>query len=143
MKREERDTVLALSESPGMISDDDRGFFVKLGKRIAELRRRKALTQTKLAEELDVSQKTVNAFEHGTRRVPVSLLPALAEKLDVTIEEIVSGVGAAPRKLGKRGPRSRIEEQMELIRSLPRSKQKFVIDMIDTVLAQADRASNG
>ena len=124
-----------------MISDDERRFFMKLGKRMAELRNRQAFTQTQLAEKLDLSQGAVNAFEHGTRRVPVSLLPDLAQALDVSVEELVAS-GAVPRKAAKRGPISKIEQQMELIRRLPRAKQKLIIDMLDGVLGQPDRASN-
>lgn len=126
-----------------MISDDQRSFFIELGKRIAELRQRHALTQTRLAEVLEVSQPTINAFEHGSRRVPVSLLPELAAALDVSIEELISGTsGTVSRRIGKRGPTSKLERQMELIRRLPRARQKIIIDMLDGVLSHADRASN-
>lgn len=126
-----------------MISDDQRSFFIELGKRIAELRQRHALTQTRLAEVLEVSQPTINAFEHGSRRVPVSLLPELAAALDVSIEELISGTsGTMSRRIGKRGPTSKLERQMELIRRLPRARQKIIIDMLDGVLSHADRASN-
>ncbi len=140
MKRRNGGIVLGLIEVQGMISDDERGFFVKLGKRLAELRHRQGLTQMQLADKIGVAHQSLNAFEHGTRRVPVSLLPTLARALETTIEELV--VGDAPRRLGTRGPRSRIEQQVELIRQLPRAKQKFVVDMIDTVLAQAERAND-
>lgn len=141
MKREEHVNVLARSEKPGMISDEERSFFVRLGKRIAELRNRQALTQTQLAEMLEVSQKSINAFEHGVRRLPVSLLPELAGALDVSIEELIAGTAA--RKSRKRGPLSKIDQQMDQIRRLPRARQKLVMDMLDGVLAHADRASNG
>lgn len=140
MKLEDRGNVLALATRPDVISDDDRRYFLRLGKRIAELRNRQALTQTQLAEVLEVSQKSINAFEHGVRRLPVSLLPPLAQALDVSIEELVAD--DAPRKAGKRGPLSKIEQQMDLIRRLPRARQKIIIDMLDGVLSHAERASN-
>jgi DNA-binding XRE family transcriptional regulator len=37
-----------------------------------------AITQMQLAETLGVSQQTMNAYEMGHRRVPVSALPRLA-----------------------------------------------------------------
>lgn len=140
MKQEDRGNVLALSTESGVISDDDRSYFLRLGKRIAQLRNRQALTQTQLAEVLEVSQKSINAFEHGVRRLPVSLLPPLAQALDVSIEDLVAD--GAPRKTGKRGPLSKIEQQMDLIRRLPRARQKIIIDMLDGVLSHAERASN-
>lgn len=123
-----------LIRGPGAITDDDRVFFVKLGARIAALRQEHGLTQAQLAAALDVSQQTVNAFERGTRRVPVSTLPPLARTLRVSIEELV-GDGAKPQS--KRGPAPRLQQQLEQIRQLPKAKQKFVEQMLDAVLAQA------
>ncbi len=34
----------------------------------------------------------------------------------------------------KSGPKSRIEQQLEAVRSLPRAKQKFVSEFLETVL---------
>jgi transcriptional regulator with XRE-family HTH domain len=119
------------------MTDDEKDFFVKLGERIAELRRARALTQAQVAERFAVSQQTINSFERGRRRVPVSLLPELAQILDVTIEELI--VGDKANGAGKRGPASKIERQMEEIRRLPRAKQRFVIEMLDAVIAKAQR----
>jgi len=37
------------------------------------------------------------------------------------------------------GPAPKLQQQMERIRRLRRAKQRFGMDMIDTVLAQQDR----
>ena len=42
-------------------------------------------------------------------------------------------------KPAKRGPTPKLQQQMEKISQLPRTKQRFVIEMLDTVLAQASR----
>ena len=68
------------------ITQDEREFFVQLGTRIAELRKAQNITQVQLAETLDVSQPTMNAYEMGHRRVPVSALPTLARALGVSLE---------------------------------------------------------
>lgn len=120
------------------MTNDETLFFQKLGQRLADLRRERALTQAQLAEQLGVSQQTVNSFERGRRRVPVSLLPELALVLDTSIEDLIGSAKGSPTK---RGPASKIQRQMEEIRQLPRSKQKFVIDMLDAVLAQAQRSN--
>lgn len=38
----------------------------------------------------------------------------------------------------KRGPASQLERSIERISELPKPKQKFVIQMLETVLAQAN-----
>jgi hypothetical protein len=40
------------------------------------------------------------------------------------------------RPAGKRGPASRLQQQIDAIGQLPKAKQRFVVEMIDTVLAQ-------
>ena len=116
------------------ITDDERRFFVKLGGRIAGLRQGLGLTQAELADALGVSQQTVNSIEQGIRRVPVSALPVLARTLHVTVEEII---GDTTKTTSKRGPAPKLLQQLEQIRQLPRAQQRFVEQMLDTVIAQA------
>jgi transcriptional regulator with XRE-family HTH domain len=115
------------------ISKEERAFFVELGARIAELRKAQNITQIQLAGWLGISQQTVNAYETGNRRVPVSALPTLAKHLGVSIEELI-GEQTRP---GRRGPAPKLQQQLERISQLPKSKQKFVMEMLDTVLKQA------
>ena len=117
------------------ISSDERAFFAKLGMRIAELRKAQGITQIQMADALGVSQQTVNSYEVARRRIPVSALPVLAQLLDITIDELL--LGEAKPMGAKRGPTSKLQQQIERVGSLPRSKQTFVIEMIDTVIQQA------
>ena len=62
-----------------------------LGKRIAALRREKALKQENLAGMLDVSPQAVSKWENDQTCPDISLLPRLAEILGVTVDELLSG----------------------------------------------------
>lgn len=115
------------------LTQEEKAFFKALGERIATLRRAQGLTQVQLAELLDVSQQQVASFEVGRRRVPVSMLPRLARALAVPVEDLL---GEAPRP-SRRGPAPKLQQQMQRISELPRAKQRFVIEMLDTVLASA------
>ena len=117
------------------ISPDERAFFVQLGLHIADLRKQHGITQIQLAETLNVSQQTINSYEVARRRVPVSALPTLAILFEVSVDELLGKEGK--QTSNKRGPASKLQKQLERVSSLPRSKQKFVIDMIDTVIQQA------
>ncbi len=117
------------------ISKDEKAFFVQLGGRIAQLRKEQGITQVQLAEWLNVSQQTVNAYEVGRRRMAVSALPTIAKLLGVALEELI---GETP-KPGKRGPTPKLQQQMERINQLPKAKQKFVMEMLEGVLGQASR----
>lgn len=129
------------SHSPhGMaISDDDRAFFIALGQRIAIQRKAQDITQVELAERLGISQQAMNSFEKGRRRVPVSLLPLIASTLQTTLDALVGQEAAPAVTPKKRGPQKKIRQQVEQIEALPVTKQRMVVQMIDAVLAQANR----
>jgi transcriptional regulator with XRE-family HTH domain len=117
------------------ISPDERAFFVQLGTHIADLRKQFGITQIQLANRLDVSQQTINSYEVARRRVPVSALPTLANVFQISIDELLGG--ANNQTGSKRGPTPKLQKQLERVSTLPRSKQKFVSEMIDTVIQQA------
>ena len=119
------------------ISASEHTFFVRLGARMAELRKSQDITQVEMAKTLGVSQQTINSYEVGRRRIPVSALSTLARSLGVSLEELLGEESAAAAK--KRGPAPKLQQQMERIQHLPRAQQRFVMQVIDTVLAQQDR----
>lgn len=118
----------------GPMTPDEKAFFKLLGARIAGLRRDAGLTQQQLGDLLEITQQQVASFEIGRRRVPVSLLPSLAHALAVSVEELI---GETP-KIAKRGPAPKLQ-QLERITRLPKAQQRFVMQMLDTVIQQAGR----
>jgi transcriptional regulator with XRE-family HTH domain len=129
-------TIIRTGTHTVAITQDERDFFVELGSRIATMRKDNHLTQVQLAETLGVAQPTLNAYELGQRRVPVSALPLLAKALGVSLEELM---GEPAAKSSKRGPAPKLAQHMEKISRLPKTKQRFVMEMLDTVLAQQGR----
>jgi transcriptional regulator with XRE-family HTH domain len=129
------DHLNRLDRLPMALSNEERAFFTRLGARIAELRRTQDITQVQLAEILGVSQQTINSYEVGRRRVPVSALPALARTLGVSMETLI-GEKTPP---AKRGPTPKLQQQIERLSTLPRAQQQVVIQMLEGVLAQANR----
>jgi transcriptional regulator with XRE-family HTH domain len=118
------------------MTHDETVFFKQLGARIAALRKDQGLTQVQLAEILGLTQQMIASYEVGRRRVPVSLLPQIAETLAVSLEELIGKKDVQP---AKRGPAPKLQQQIERIQRLPRSKQRFAMQMLDTVLAQQSR----
>jgi len=118
------------------MTQDEKAFFKQLGSRIAELRKEQGLTQAQLAKMLQLTQQMIASYEVGRRRVPVSLLPAIAGALTTSVEELIGTPSMHP---AKRGPTPKLQQQMERIQRLPKTQQRFVMQMIDTVLAQQNR----
>ena len=117
------------------VTHEEKRFFKELGARIAELRKAQNLTQQQLADELHVAQQVVASYEIGRRRVPVSTLPALARVLGVSIEGLIG----EDEKPARRGPSPKLQRHLERISALPKPKQRFVMQMLETVLNQAAR----
>lgn len=114
----------------------DKKFYTALGQRIAERRKVVGLTQQQLAESLGIAQQTLAHYEVGRLRVAVALLPAFSKILGLSLDELLGAV----TKAGKRGPASKLQEQIERIGSLPRSKQRMLIDMLDAAINSAQAA---
>jgi hypothetical protein len=83
------------------------------------------------ADALDVSQQAITAYESGHRRVPISSLPLLASTLGVGVKALIGAPGK--RGAGKRGPAPELQ-QLERMHALPKAQQKFVMQMLDTML---------
>lgn len=64
---------------------------ITIGKRIAELRRKKGITQEEMADKLGVTAQAVSKWENDQSCPDISLLPKLAKMLDITVDELLTG----------------------------------------------------
>ncbi len=121
-----------------IMATDDKEFFVALGQRIAQLRKERGWTQQELADKLGFAQQTLAHYEVARIRLPASTLPLLATLFMTPIDALV-GHAQHTQHTGKRGPAPKWQQQIEAIAQLPKAQQRFVSQMLDTVLAQAGR----
>lgn len=117
------------------MSTRNEAFFKDLGQRIASARKERSLTQVQLAERLGIAQQTLAHYEVGRARIAASLLPTLADILDVSIDELLIGTPSI-RTPGKRGPASRLQQQVDAVAQLPKARQRVVSEVLDAMLAQ-------
>ena len=71
--------------------DNNRSNLVKMGKHICDLRKQNGLTQKKLGELLDVSDKTISKWEQGSIAPDITILKSLANVLGIGLDELLSG----------------------------------------------------
>jgi transcriptional regulator with XRE-family HTH domain len=109
----------------------DMRFYRALGARIAEARKAAGMTQMQLSELLRIPQQTLAHYEVGRVRIPAALVADSARLLAVSIESLM-GEDAKPTR---RGPAPKLLQQIERIQRLPKSRQRFIMEMIDTALA--------
>lgn len=126
----------ATFQHPMPMAAKEKLFYEQLGRRIAERRKAADVTQVELAKILGVAQQTMAHYEGGVSRIAVALLPPLARALNTTVEALI---GEDTKRLGKRGPASKLEQQLDQVSQLPKAQQKFVSQVIDSVLQQAGR----
>jgi len=120
------------------MTPQDKQFYQELGQRIAKLRKAQSLTQVQLAEYLGIAQQTMAHYEGGTLRIAVALLKSLAKVLQVSVEQLMDE--ERPSKKSKRGPTSKLQRQVEQVRLMPRTKQKFISDMLEALITQQQSA---
>lgn len=63
----------------------------KVGALLYQLRKEKGMTQRQIADQLNISDKTISKWERGLGCPDVSLLGELSELFEVNIEQILAG----------------------------------------------------
>ena len=64
---------------------------VKIGRFIAECRKNKNMTQAELAEKLNITDRAISKWETGKGMPDSSIMLELCSKLDISVNELLSG----------------------------------------------------
>lgn len=103
----------------------------QLGANIVAYRKRSGLTQARLAERLNYSDKAVSKWERGESMPDVLTLVQLAELFDISVDDLIRDPNEIPENTG--GP---IEHAMEAAveKTLKRKANKKVILWLSSLL---------
>jgi transcriptional regulator with XRE-family HTH domain len=108
------------------------------GKRLAEFRQSRALTQAELAEAVGVSKRMITYYEQEDAQPPGVLLVDLARALRVSTDQLL---GLKPQK-EKTSPRTaRLVKRLQKIEQLPAADLRVVLKMVDGLLDRHVRVS--
>jgi len=102
------------------------------GQRLRQLRKNKGLTQVNLAEQVASSQRAICSYEQDRTDPPLSLIPKLADALDVTVEDLLGLNRQLPKKVTSKD--SFLRKKIEEISQLPERKQKTVLQVINLAM---------
>lgn len=108
---------------------------IKTGEWIAARRKEKELTQKDLAARLGVTDKAISRWETGKGYPDISLLPALAEELGCTVNELLSGKRLSPEE----APAAAEENMKALCRTAGQPSSKAGMLAESRVEIQEDR----
>ncbi len=103
---------------------------IKIGKFIAETRKSKNITQKQLAEKLSISDKTVSKWECGKGLPDVSLMLALCEELQITVNDLLTG-----ERVSEIDYQNKAEENMmNLMKENQENKKRMILSVICAVI---------
>ena len=103
---------------------------IKIGRFIADERKRKGYTQKQLSEKLGISDKTISKWERGNGFPEVSLLLPLCYELEITVNELLSG-----ERVSEEDYRKKAEVNMvNLVREAQESKKKIILSAMVATL---------
>ena len=103
------------------------------GRQMAALRQANGMSQAALAARLNMNRAMVTYYERKATNPTADIIRKIAEALGVGVEALL-GHGNASHVREKPGPASQIEQQIAQVRRLPRSKQTFVAEFLETFL---------
>jgi transcriptional regulator with XRE-family HTH domain len=113
-------------------------FFVKrdpairdFGKRLANLRKQRGLTQAQLGEKVGVSYRVIAYYEGESKYPPAHLLAPLAKALRVSTDELL-GIKSLKQELDPE--HAALWRRLKKAERLSRSEQKALLHYLDTML---------
>lgn len=101
------------------------------GERMARLRKLAGYTQRSLAKELGVSHRVIAYYEVESAHVPADLLPAIADALGVTSDQLLGRDAVTPRK---RPENRQLVRKLREVEALPPAERRQVVQLIDALL---------
>lgn len=104
----------------------------KFGRRLARLRKAAGYSQRALAKEIRISHRAVAYYERETNNPPGSLLPILAEALNVSVDVLL---GIEPYKESDQKQKDvKLWRRFKQIECLPKSERRQIVNLIDKFL---------
>lgn len=102
----------------------------EFGDRLTALRKAAGYTQIELAAALDTTQRMITYYETRAEKAPAALLPAMAEVLGVSTDELL---GIKPVRRSKK-PDTRLQRRLQQIEQLDPKEKRQVLALIDTFI---------
>ena len=97
---------------------------IKIGKFIQEKRKEKGLTQSDLAEKLNITDRAISKWENGICLPDAGTMPLLCEILCISINDLFSG-----EKVDMKNNEKKLEENLLEMTKLKEQKDKELLTM--------------
>ena len=127
---------LVMAARKDTTEDPHKAVNLALGKRLAQIRTLRGLSQRELAQRVNVVQAVVSDYEVGKLRITAEAALRLAAALEVPIQELLQ-TDTPPEVVQQRKPSRKVLERLERLESLSRRKQDAIRMTIDHFLNSA------
>jgi transcriptional regulator with XRE-family HTH domain len=109
---------------------------------LAALRRAQGLTQRELAAKLGIRRELIDYYERRALNPSLDFMERAAQALGVSVAELAGEKLPPTATMARRspGPQSQLQRRFEQVKRLPRKQQEFVLQFLDTVLQNAEKA---
>lgn len=107
----------------------------KIGKRIAEYRKKKGVTQEELSELVDISPHYLSALERGVYNIKLETLVKILNSIDCSADEVFCDVV-------KRAALSRSNKLYDRLKRLDTDEQARIFNVIETMIGDAEERGN-
>ena len=97
---------------------------IKIGKFIAKCRKNKKLTQSQLAEKLNITDRAISKWETGKGMPDSSIMLKLCSELEITVNELLSG-----EKIEMDNYNKIAEENLVELKKLDETKNRMLLQL--------------
>jgi len=104
---------------------------IDFGKKLAEIRKAKGITQKELAHKTGTSQRMIAYYEGPSNSIPIHLLPPIAKALKVSTDELL-GIKSAKEQFTPKN--LKLWRKLRNVEQLSPQDQKVVLRNIEALL---------
>ena len=97
---------------------------VKIGKFIKQKRKEKSITQSELAEKLNITDRAISKWENGNCMPDSGIIPELCKILNITINDLFSG-----EVVDMKDNEKKLEENLLAMTKLKQNKDKQLLNL--------------
>ena len=107
------------------------------GERLLSARQQAGLSQTQVADKLNITQQTYAGWERRTTALRPEYITQLAAKLNISVDYLL-GHESAPKR--GNGPVGKARQVFETVSQLPRGQQQKILEVVEAMVEKHKKA---